>query len=386
MGVRPVCAWNTLDGQQPVIIGHRGAPGYLPDNTLESYALAITQGADFIEPDLVMTKDGSLICRHEPVLDDTTDVASKFGTDRMVTRMLDGVSTTAYFADTFTLDEIKTLRAVQSRPDRDQGFNGLYGIPTLDDVIALAKSNNVGICPELKHSTYMATEAVVNGFTNTYFEDSLVATLHSAYGNSASAPVVIQSFETKNLRYLNEKTAIRLEQLVDAFDVNPDGSPSLVAPYRQPYDVAATNGTLTFADMVTPAGLATIKQYADIVSPWKPYLVKTVAEGGSSINDRTVVGSTGVIEAAHQAGLQVYAFTFRNDDNQYGFAKGPAGGQAEIEYYLSLGVDGVFADYPDTALAAVAAVPEPETWVMLASGLVLIGIIVSGQAKPRGDA
>ena len=153
---------KTLDGRAPLVIGHRGAAGLLPEHTIEGYTLAIAQGADFIEPDLVMTADGQLIARHEPVLDGTTDVAAKFPATRKTTRLLDGVSTTAYFANDFTLAEIKTLRAVQPGASRPQQFNGLYSIPTLDEVIALAQSEStrlgrtIGIYPEIKHSTFMA--------------------------------------------------------------------------------------------------------------------------------------------------------------------------------------------------------------------------------------
>ena len=195
-------AYNTLDGSAPLVIGHRGAPGYLPEHTLEGYKLAIQMGANYIEPDLVMTKDGKLIVRHEPMLDGTTDVASKFGADRRTTKMVDGVATTAYFASDFTLAEIKTLRALQSNPARNQAYNGLYSIPTLDEVITLAKSESarlgrtVGIYPEVKHSTFHA-----GIFGAHAFENKLVDTLHAGYGNSGAAPVFIQSFEVSNLQY-----------------------------------------------------------------------------------------------------------------------------------------------------------------------------------------
>jgi len=366
-------AYNTLDGQAPLVIAHRGASGYLPEHTLEAYKKAIEMGANYIEPDLVMTKDGHLIARHEPMLDGTTDVASKFGAERRSARMVDGVSTTAYFASDFTLAEIKTLRALQPRASRDQSFNGQFQIPTLDEVIALAQSQSaltgrqVGIYPEIKHSTFHDSL-----FGARAFENKLVDQLHAAYGNSRNAPVFIQSFEVNNLQYLNGRTDIKLVQLVDADDVKADGSMSLVAPYAQPYDFVVGWNPRTFADLVTPEGLAFIKTYADGVGPWKPYLVKTVADGVErtgdgvlTINDRRVDGSTGVIEAAHAAGLLVHTWTFRNDASGYGFADP----QAEMAYYMKLGVDGVFTDFPDTGVSALAAVPEPQTYALMLLGL-----------------
>lgn len=347
-------SYNTLDGEQPLVIGHRGASGELPEHTLEAYQRAIDRGADFVEPDLVLTRDGVLVARHEPMLDGTTDVAAKFPASRMATRNVDGVPTTAYFAGDFTLAEIKTLRAVQSNAGRPQTFNGLYPIPTLDEVIALTKraSRRVGIYPEIKHSTFHAVDA---GFGANVIEDKLVAQLHAAYGNVATAPVFIQSFEVSNLQYLNTRTNMRLVQLVDANDVKADGSMDLVAPYRQPYDFVVKGDPRTFADLLTAQGLDFVKTYADGVGPWKPYLVKTVADGVErtgdatlTINDRRVDGSTGVIERAHDRGLLVHTWTFRNDASGYGF-KDP---QAEMAYYMRLGIDGVFTDFPGTGVAA----------------------------------
>jgi len=371
-----LAAYNTLDGNAPIVIGHRGASGYLPEHTLEGYMKAIQLGANYIEPDLVMTKDGVFVARHEPMLDSTTDVASKFGSDRRTTRMVDGVSTTAYFASDFTLAEIKSLRAIQPNAGRDQSFNGLYQIPTLAEIITLAKAQSlatgrtIGIYPEVKHSTFHASI-----FGDKVFENQLVGQLHAAYGNSGNAPVFIQSFEVGNLQYLNGQTNIRLVQLVDADDVKADGSMSLVDPYRQPYDVLAAGGQLTFEDMLTDVGLAFVKTYADGVGPWKPYLVTTVADGVDrngdgvlTINDRRVDGSKGVIEAAHDNGLFVHAFTFRNDASGYGFTDP----QAEMAYYMQLGVDGVFTDFPDTGVAAVASIPEPGTYALMFGGLVLL--------------
>lgn len=385
LNASPAQAWNTLDGLAPIVIGHRGASGYLPEHTLASYAKAIDMGVAFIEPDLVMTKDGVLIARHEPILDGTTDVASKFAASRMSTRMLDGVMTTAYFADTFTLTEIKTLRAIQPRADRDQSHNGLYEIPTLNEVIALAKDKGVGIYPELKHSTYMSAQAQANGFSATHFEDTLVSTLHAAYGNSRSAPVFIQSFETANLRYLNGQTDIRLVQLMDAWDVNADGSMDVsVPPYDRPYDFVVANDQRSFADLLTESGLSFVSSYADGIGPWKPYLLKTVADGvdrtGDGIvdaRDRQVIGSTGIVEMAHDKGLLVHTWTFRDDS--IGYQLGYATPDEEYRAFYALGVDGLFSDHPDTARAALAAaaVPEPSTYAMLLAGLGLVAVVVA---------
>lgn len=349
--------YNTLDGNAPLVIGHRGAPGSLPEHTLEGYRLAIEQGANFIEPDVVMTQDGQLIARHEPTLDGTTDVASRFAASRRTTRNVDGVATTAYFANDFTLAEIRTLRAVQAGSARPQQYNGLYAIPTLDEVIALAKAEStrlgrtIGIYPEIKHSTFTA-----GIFGANVIEDALLAQVHAAYGNSADAPVFIQSFEVSNLQYLNTQTNIRLIQLVDANDVNDDGSMSLVAPYRQPYDFVVAGDPRLFSDLLTEAGLDFVRTYADGIGPWKPYLVRTVADGVDrtgdgvvTINDRRVEGSTGVVERAHRKGLRVHTWTFRDDASGYGFADP----KAEMQYYMRLGVDGVFTDFPATGVDAL---------------------------------
>jgi glycerophosphoryl diester phosphodiesterase len=384
-------AYNTLDGAKPIVIGHRGASGYRPEHTLESYRLAIALGADYIEPDLVMTRDGVLVARHEPVIGGTTDVSMRpeFAA-RRTTKVIDGVTyADNWFAEDFTLAELKTLRAKQTR-GRDPSYDGLYEVPTLAEVIALAQSESarlgrpIGIYPELKHSTYTSAVAQGLGFSATHFEDSLVSTLHAAYGNTRNAPVFIQSFEVANLRYLNERTDIKLVQLIDADDVNPDGSMSLVAPYDKPWDFAVAGDPRSFADLLTPAGLAFIASYADGVGPWKPYLVRTVADGvdrngdGSlDIRDRRVDGSTGVIEAAHAAGLLIHTWTFRNDASGYGFSD-PV---AEMAYYLRLGVDGVFTDFPDTGVLAVASVPEPATYASMLLGLAALGGVAARRSR-----
>ncbi len=195
-------------------------------------------------------------------------------------------------------------------------------------------------------------------FGPNWVEDAVVAKLHAAYGNRVDAPVFIQSFEVSNLQYLRTQTRIRLIQLVDADDVNADGSMSLVAPYRQPYDFVVKGDTRLFSDLLTSAGLDFVKSYADGIGPWKPYLVKTVddgvdrnGDGKLSINDRRVDGSTGVIERAHAKGLLVHTWTYRNDASGYGFSDP----KAEMQYYMKLGVDGVFTDFPITGVEALAA-------------------------------
>ena len=211
----PAAAAHDWGGEEdPLVIGHRGASGYLPEHTLQSYALAIKQGADYVEPDLVATKDGHLIARHEPNIADTTDVRAKFP-DRETTKIVDGIPTLGFFASDFTLAEIKTLRAVQTFPERPQRFNGRFKIPTLQEVIDLVKHESrkrerrIGIYPETKHPTYHENLGLP-------LEPRLVRILKRAGWDSRKDPVFIQSFEQSNLQWLNRKIGVRLVQLVDA--------------------------------------------------------------------------------------------------------------------------------------------------------------------------
>ncbi|MGE0861546.1 MAG: glycerophosphodiester phosphodiesterase [Gammaproteobacteria bacterium] len=344
---------STLAAGGPLIIAHRGASGHRPEHTLEAYRMAMAMGADYLEPDLVMTTDGHLVVRHEPMLGATTDVGRhpEFAA-RRTTRQVDGVSVTDWFASDFTLAEIRRLRAVQPRAERDQQFNGRYGIPTFDEVIALAKgaSRTVGIYPEIKHSTFHA-----DIFGAHDIEDTLVATLHAHYDNSASAPVFIQSFEVANLQYLHTRTNIRLIQLIAGHDLRADGSVGLVAPLDRPFDFVVAGDPRTYADLLSAAGLEFVNDYAAGIGPWKPYLLITVddgvdrdGDGRQSVADRRVAGGTGIIERAHGAGLLVHAWTFRDDAGSHGFAD-PV---AEVAHYFALGVDGVFTDFPATGVAA----------------------------------
>ncbi|MGJ3704353.1 glycerophosphodiester phosphodiesterase [Variovorax sp. AFSI2.2] len=351
----------------PLVIGHRGgANGYLPEHTLEAYALGISLGADYIEPDLVATKDGYLIARHEPNLIDTTNVKDlpQFA-NRRRTVMLDGVATDGFFASDFTLAEIKQLRAVQSFPERDQGFNGRFQIPTLVEVIELAKRKSreegrrIGIYPETKHPTYHQGIGLP-------LEDRLLGVLSAAGWNQRNAPVFIQSFETANLRYLRSKTSVRLIQLVDANDVKPDGSLDFSKPYDKPYDWVVSNRDGQFKDLLTPRGLQEVRGYADGIGPWKPYLISSACksiQGGACADvtgdgvvderDRVLLPPSDVIANAHKLGLLVHPYTFRSEQKRL---TGSFGGNPINEYlaFYEAGVDGLFSDFADTAVAARA--------------------------------
>ncbi|MBI4785077.1 MAG: esterase-like activity of phytase family protein [Oscillatoriophycideae cyanobacterium NC_groundwater_1537_Pr4_S-0.65um_50_18] len=347
---------NTLDGKPPLVIGHRGASGELPEHTLESYKLAIERGADFIEPDLVSTKDGVLIARHEPMLGGTTDVASRpeFA-DRKTKKILDGVEVEDYFASDFTLAEIKTLRAIMPQGFRTQAFNGVFEIPTFEEVINLVKQaeretgKKVGIYPETKHPTF-------HDHLGLSLEEPLLQTLHKTGFNDPSR-VFIQSFEVGNLKELNHKTDLPLVQLYDAFDVNPDGTLIEI----RPYDFVVSGDTRTYGDLRTPAGLQEVATYADGIGPWKRMIVsvKEVDANGDGkaddlnsdgvINDadKVTTAPTSLVEDAHQAGLLVHPYTFRNEERY--LASDYKGNPAkEFEQFINLGVDGYFTDFPGT--------------------------------------
>jgi glycerophosphoryl diester phosphodiesterase len=356
---------RTLDGGRPLVVAHRGASGVLPEHTIEAYRLGIEMGADFIEPDLVSTRDGVLIARHEPMLGATTDVADRpeFAA-RKTTRKVDGIDTTDWFAGDFTLSEIKTLRAKQAMAERDQSKNGQFAIPTFQEVIELAKAESVrtgraiGVYPETKHPTFHAALGLP-------LEDRLLEALKAAGWTAKTSPVLIQSFETGNLKYLRTRTDVRLVQLVDADDVDKDGNVVLAAPFDKPYDFAVLGDKRTFKDLVTPEGLREIRTYADGVGPWKPYLLpaKQVdrngdgkpddlnGDGKTDERDRVLMEPTSVVRDAHAAGLFVHTWTFRSEPRRLAsdFKDDPA---AEVKAFYRLGIDGLFSDFPDVAVKA----------------------------------
>jgi glycerophosphoryl diester phosphodiesterase len=323
----------------PLVIGHRGASGYRPEHTLASYRLAIEMGADYIEPDLVSTKDHMLVARHENDITGTTDVAAhpEFA-DRKTTKTIDGVEHTGWFTEDFTLAELRTLRAVERLPDlrpTNTAFNGLYQIPTFQEVIDLAKRAGVGIYPETKHPTYFDSIGLS-------LEEPLLATLRANGLDSRRAKVFIQSFETANLKELSSETKVPLVQLIDEVGA--------------PYDLVAAGDPRTYADLITPAGLAEIATYADGLGPSKNLIVPRDAAGN-------LLDPTSLVHDAHRAGLVVHPWTFRRENNflPLDFRQGnPASPEfiraagdlpAELRLFFRLGVDGVFSDNPDTAVA-----------------------------------
>jgi glycerophosphoryl diester phosphodiesterase len=336
----------------PLIIGHRGAAGYLPDHTLEGYRLAIKLGADYIEPDLVSTKDGVLIARHEPNIAATTNVADhpEFASREKTISIDGGDPETGWFTWDFTLAEIKTLRAKQPRTPRPTEFDGKFAIPTFQEVIDLVKRESrrrgrrIGIYPETKHPTEHQRR-------NLALEGRLVRALKKNGLNNRNSPVFIQSFEQSNLKQLNHMTPVRLVQLVDANDTDPvTGNPTYKRPFDRPYDWTVSNDpnltSRTFGFFATDEGLAEIKTYADGIGPWKVYIVPIT--GGP--NGGAVMPPTDLIKRAHEHGLLlIHTWTFRDDSYPSGYTGGPV---QEYLKFFNLGIDGVFTDFTATAIAA----------------------------------
>ena len=358
---------STLSGEAPLIIGHRGASGELPEHTLEAYRLAILRGADFIEPDLVATKDGHLIARHEPNLIATTDVASRSEfAARRSTKLVDGVAEEGFFASDFTLAEIKTLRAVMPQAFRTQAFNGTFEVPTLGEIIDLVKDQEVmtgkkvGIYPETKHPTY-------HDQLGLSLEEKLLVVLKEKNFTDPKR-VFIQSFEVANLKELSSSLMpaagldLPLVQLLDAYDVADDGSLIYQDVNERPYDFTVKGDKRTYADLQTKAGLAEISSYADGIGPWKPMILSTKIvdankdgkaddlNGDGAVNgqDRITGTPSSLVADAHSTGLFVHAYTFRNEARYLAssYASNP---QVEYATFFNLGVDGLFSDFPGTA-------------------------------------
>ena len=325
--------------RHPLVIAHRGASGYRPEHTLASYRLAIQMGADYIEPDLVSTADGVLVARHENEISATTDVASRpeFA-DRRTTKVISGKEITGWFTEDFTLEELKTLRAKERLPRFRFGntiYDGRFSVPTLQEVIDLAQRESerlgrqVGIYPETKHPTYFASIGLP-------LEPALVEVLNKNKLNHRDAPVFIQSFEPSSLQKLAEMVDVPLVQLL--------------GDKGAPYDLRLAGDERTYASLATQKGLEFIASYAQAIGPHR-YLVVPRDAAGSSLAPTTLVAD------AHAMGLQVHAWTFRNE-NHFLATELRRGGEpgwhgdvlSEYDMFFNLGVDGVFTDFPDTAL------------------------------------
>ena len=358
---------QTLVGQKPLVIAHRGASGYLPEHTLEAYQRAIELGADAIEPDLISTRDGVLIASHYPNLAINTDVASRpeFAGRKRENWPIDGEMQSGWFAHDFTLAEIKTLGVIATDPERPQQYNGKFRIVTLQEVIDLAKAESkrlgrsIASYPETKNPTYHRGLALP-------LEDKLISAIRSAGWNSKAAPVFVQSFEPGSLKEMRAKgLQVRMVQLIDAdgYDFKTGGL-TYAPPFHRPYDWEKSGDERLFRDMVTPAGLAEIKTYADGIGPWKPYIFPVKGQlddagnlkdlngdGKIDLRDAVTGNPTSLIDDAHKVGLFVHAFTFRNESRYlaHSYSGDP---RAEYLQFYRLGVDGVFSEFPDTAIAA----------------------------------
>jgi glycerophosphoryl diester phosphodiesterase len=343
-------ACATAHAEKPIaaevlVIGHRGASALRPEHTLASYGKAIADGADFVEPDLVMTRDGVPVARHENEISGTTDVAShpEFAA-RKTTKRVDGMDITGWFTEDFTLAELKTLRARERLPQlRSTKYDGEFQIPTLDDIIDFVAAESavvghpIGIIPEIKHGSYFQQLGLP-------MEDRVLAIL-AAHTYTQTAPVEIQSFEVANLRYLraklggkgaqNSRPNIRLLQLLGDAE-------------EQAYDVVLAGDKLTFADMMKPAGLRDIAAYADAIGPNIRSIIPLAADG-------TLGQPTALAHDAHAAGLELHPYTFRPENffQAKNFWQGSdpktfnaSGSVAEIRAYLDAGIDAFFTDDP----------------------------------------
>jgi glycerophosphoryl diester phosphodiesterase len=319
---------------EPILIAHRGASGERPEHTLASYERAIDQGADFIEPDLVLTKDGVLVARHENEIGGTTDVADhpEFA-DRKTTKQIDGIDMVGWFTEDFTLAELRTLRARERLPDlrpANKRFNDLYLIPTFEEILKLVRAKEaetgrrIGLYPETKHPSYFAKIGLPH--------QAAMLVMLAKYGyENADDPVFIQSFEVGNLKALRTATRLRLIQLVDA-----EGGPA---------DLPG----VTYADMLMVQGLSDIATYADGVGPSAALIIAPE-------------GPTALVGRAHDAGLQVHVWTLRMENSflptQFQRPDDPQGRGDFASYVQAIaatGVDGIFSDFPGQARAALGA-------------------------------
>jgi len=326
-------------GKSPIVIGHRGASGLRPEHTLEAYWLAIQEGADYIEPDLVSTLDRVLVARHENEISETTNVADhpEFSSRRK-TKLIDGVSVTGWFTEDFTLAELRTLRARERLPMmRGTQYDGLFLIPTLQEVIDLVNKYKqdtgrvIGVYPETKHPSYFKSIGLA-------LEGPLVEVLRANGYVDEDDPVFIQSFEVANLKELKGMTGVPLVQLI-----NEGG---------KPFDFVVAGDPRTYADMILPQGLAQIRSYANGIGLNKNLVFPRRSDG-------SLLPGTNVIREAHANHLVVHGWTFRAEntflplDFRLGSNPNVLGNlTAEVELFLKAGMDGFFTDHPGIGNAA----------------------------------
>ncbi len=332
---------GATESDEPIVIGHRGASGYRPEHTLAAYELAARMGADYIECDAVNTADGVLVCRHENEISGTTDVADhpEFA-DRRTTRTIDGVELTGWFTEDFTLEELRTLRAVERLPEiREENtlYDGLYAVPTVEEFLDLREDlshelrREIGAYVETKHPTYFDGIGLS-------LEEPLVEDLREADLDEPDSPVFLQSFETANLRDLDAMVDVPLVQLLSA-----TGAPA---------DLVAAGDPRTYAELSSAAGLAEIATYADGVGPEKAQVIPRLPDG--SLGEPSAF-----VDDAHAVDLLVHPYTFRNEnsflptDLQEGDDPADYGRAIEEQLrFLETGIDGLFTDNPDTGVVA----------------------------------
>jgi glycerophosphoryl diester phosphodiesterase len=323
----------------PLVIGHRGAAGYRPEHTFGSYETAARLGADFIEPDLVITKDGVLVARHEPEIGGTTDVAShpEFA-ERHTTKILDGRETPGWFVEDFTLAELKTLRAVERLPpeirQHNTLYNGLYQIPTFEEILELRVRlshelhREIGVYPETKHPTYFRAQGRP-------LEGLLVEALRRHGLDHPDAPVFVQSFEFTNLRELRERYHVKAPLI---FLTSASGTPF--------------NDPRPYADYLTPAGLRELAAVVNGIGPDKLQIIPRNPDGSLGT-------PTDLVAQAHAAGLALHPYTFRAENNflptnlRVGTDPGWYGRAIDEQVtYLRTGIDGLFTDQADIGVLA----------------------------------
>jgi glycerophosphoryl diester phosphodiesterase len=335
---------------RPLVIAHRGASGYVPEHTLAGYFVAIQQGTDYVEPDLVISRDGALLARHENEIGGTTDVAAhpEFAA-RKTTKTIDGETVTGWFTEDFTLAELKTLRARERLPalrTANARYDGVFSIPTFDEVLDLVAAADaqraaqaraaglpppprIGVYAETKHPSYFEKLGL-------HFEQAMLDALDRHGYRHRTDPICLQSFEVANLKSLRRRTDLPLVQLV--------------APTGQPFDFTLAGDPRGYLDLMTESGLATIASYADAIGPHKWMVVEFGANGAED---------KGLARRARAAGLGVHVWTLRAENEflpaVFQSSPDPAARgnlHAEIQALLDAGITGLFSDHPDIAVRA----------------------------------